>query len=345
LKKAMGGAIHSVAKHDLGIRLAVAARSAVYNDSKAVWTGPRPKVAWRVGASHVSICFDLGNGGELMLNRSALCPDKILPVYCTGGGFELQINGTWVQPETVSVCGQSVLLQAKNFSAFDAQRIRYAWADWPINTLMNHAGMPARIFNLPLVADMNAALKSCPGGASSLWCKSGGDNDEASKSATATATAKESANDPKTDTLTDGSGSSNSSSLIASLFLCLVTLSLLGFFLVYGRRILKALISTIFPGSNDLDGMPNKSFHSERSVKMKMIAVDSSTGEDGEGMRLMPLTPMPVVSESRWREQQEQQRAPRSNWFWRTPKKKEKKLPPTSQGGTSQGKSVGAFTA
>jgi len=92
------------------------------------------------------------------------------------------------------------------------------------------------------------------------------------------------------------------------------------------------------PGK-DLDRMQTtKSFHSERSIKAKVMAdVSTCAGDEVEGMRLMPLTPMPVVSESRWREQQEQQKVPRSNWSWRGARRKENP--------SSKGQGLGAFSA
>lgn len=40
-----------------------------------------------------------------------------------------------------------------------ADRVRYAWADWPVCVLRNKAGLPARIFDLPV--QMNGKAK-CP---------------------------------------------------------------------------------------------------------------------------------------------------------------------------------------
>lgn len=360
LQKAMGGAIHSVGKRDLGKRLAVAARSAVYNDSKAVWTGPRPKVAFRVGASRVSICFDLGNGGDLKLNRSATCPDVILPVYCTGGGFELGINGSWVRPQKVTVCGQSVILEA--FEAFNADRVRYAWADWPVNMLKNDAGMPTRIFNMPIASNMDEALSSCPGGASAIWCKSGDDSDqaEASEDGPKAATSRASVDvPPKADTSsTDGS---TSFSLIALLVAFLVTLSLIGFFLVYGRDSASALMiqtktlaAPLFPGGNfpggsDLDKVPSKSFLSDGSAANPKRSIDTPTveeGEAGEGSRLMPLTSMPAESSTRWKEKQNKESKLKSlsrssSWFSRKSKDNNNKKSPRP----GQSKSLGNIDA
>jgi len=162
LVKALGGSIHSVAKRDLGIRVSLAARSAVYGEKQTVWTGPRPHVAWRADFSHVSICFDTGSGGGLVLNESNRCPKAVLPVYCTGATFELEINGTWRPPVTSITCGRSVVLKLAGHDALSVTRVRYAWADWPVNSLYSEAGLPARLFNMPVEDDAGVAAGKCP---------------------------------------------------------------------------------------------------------------------------------------------------------------------------------------
>jgi len=164
LEKALGGSIHSVAKRDLGIRVSLAARTAVYGDEEVVWSGPRPRVAWKNDPSHVSICFDTGRGGGLVLNESTRCPEAVLPVYCTGATFELEINGSWRTPVTSIICGTSVVLELAGHDALRVTRVRYAWADWPVNSLYSEAGLPARLFNMPVGDDPGVAVNNCPGG-------------------------------------------------------------------------------------------------------------------------------------------------------------------------------------
>jgi len=163
LKKAMGGAIHSIGKRDLGIRLAKAANKAVYNNDAAVWSGPRPRAIWRVGKDRLGICFDTGNGQHLVLNKSASCPEVVLPVYCTRSTFEIKTNGTWGPPRSIHTCGGAVTLELVAEAAPHATHVRYAWADWPVCSLYNTANLPARLFNMP-VTDLSTAAAMCPMG-------------------------------------------------------------------------------------------------------------------------------------------------------------------------------------
>jgi len=163
LQKAMGGAIHSIGKRNLGIRLAKAATRAVYKDDAAVWTGPRPRAIWRVGTDRLGICFDTGNGEHLVLNESARCPSVVLPVYCTGSTFEVKVNGTWGRPRAIHACGGAITLELAAEAAPSATHVRYAWADWPVCSLYNTAKLPARLFNMP-VTDASTAVEICPAG-------------------------------------------------------------------------------------------------------------------------------------------------------------------------------------
>jgi len=156
LKQAMGGAIHSERKPELGRRVVLALRSAVYKDQDSVWSGPTAAMAWQTPYNQVVLCFDTRGGGELILNTSARCPPVVLPVYCTGSTFEVRMNGTWINPTTVSLCNNRVVLGVPG----RVQRVRYAWADWPVNSLTSASGIPARIFNMNVRA--NDAGVQCP---------------------------------------------------------------------------------------------------------------------------------------------------------------------------------------
>mmetsp|Transcript_36645 Transcript_36645/g.101787 ORF Transcript_36645/g.101787 Transcript_36645/m.101787 type:complete len:785 (-) Transcript_36645:136-2490(-) len=161
LKKAMGGAIHSEKKPELGRRLALAAQAAVYKDPHVVWSGPTATRAWQSGPREVSVCFDTRNGGRLVLNETATCPAVVLPVYCTGATFELMAKGVWNSPSSVSVSedGSTVVISVLP-EVGRVERVRYAWADWPVCSILNKAGMPARLFNLPV---HNETLDEMPG--------------------------------------------------------------------------------------------------------------------------------------------------------------------------------------
>merc|ERR1712008_305964 len=98
------------------------------------------------------------------MGQSIRCPKAVLPVYCIGATFELEINGSWRPPVTSITCGRSVLLGLAGHDALHVSRVRYAWADWPVNRLYSESGMPARLFNMPVEDDAGVAATKCPGG-------------------------------------------------------------------------------------------------------------------------------------------------------------------------------------
>jgi len=148
LAHGMGGTIHSVRKPDQGERLALTARAGVYGDKCAIWSGPSALKAWRPRPGWVGICFDVRGGGGLVLNTSMHCPTPVLPVYCTGAGFEVKVGETWMPPFSAMLSRSGVLLEVPAIGV--ATRVRYAWADWPVTVLTSSAGQPARTFDLPV---------------------------------------------------------------------------------------------------------------------------------------------------------------------------------------------------
>ena len=91
--------------------------------TRSLFRGPRATTAAAAACTHdarnacVVVTFEaagLGVASELVLNATARCPQHVLPVFCTGGGFELQLdNASWVAVTSVSVDsrGTSVALQ------------------------------------------------------------------------------------------------------------------------------------------------------------------------------------------------------------------------------------------
>jgi len=160
LERSLGGTIHSPRKPELGRRLALAAQAAIYRDEQVVWSGPIAALAWHTGDGEVAVCFDTRGGGGLRLNESERCPAPLLSVFCTGATFELQANGSWVAPASVSLCDERVILGVPT-SVGLVDRVRYAWADWPVCSLSSAAGMPARIFDIPVGAKGESGAQ-CP---------------------------------------------------------------------------------------------------------------------------------------------------------------------------------------
>jgi len=154
------GSIHSDKKKELGERLSGAILAAVFNDSRALWQGPRVVSAQQVSSDHVHVQFDAADG--IVLDADARCPPSILPVYCTGAGFELQDRaGLWTTAASVALASQNtvVLKAATNISGEEVRRVRYAFADWPVCSLHGRAdGIPARIFDINVSGGSNLAV-------------------------------------------------------------------------------------------------------------------------------------------------------------------------------------------
>jgi hypothetical protein len=166
------GSIHSDNKVPLGYRIALGIKNAVYSSPKesVVWEGPTVvKASASDGGGSgargnmVVVTFETKSVDRLSLNSTAACPAVMLPVYCTGGGFELLIGGKWTAAESIKLgADQLSVLVAVPPSAVvpasdgggwgGATRIRYAYADWPVINVRNNDndGLPARLFDIPI---------------------------------------------------------------------------------------------------------------------------------------------------------------------------------------------------
>lgn len=149
------GSIHSDKKVELGHRVALVAAVAVYNQTRVVWSGPRVSQA-TVDRNNIAVSFEVQPGaGGLALNASAACPPVILPVFCTGAGFEtLDVQGNWSRATGAKqdFSNPLIVLVTPTTPVTTVQRIRYAYADWPVASVRNSAGdqLPARIFDIPV---------------------------------------------------------------------------------------------------------------------------------------------------------------------------------------------------
>lgn len=164
---AMGGTIHSPRKPELGERLALAARAGIHGDTCAVWSGPIALRAWRSRPGWVDLCFDARGGGGLVLNMSLHCPTPVLPVYCTGAGFEVKVGSVWMPPFSASLSGSQVSLEVPIVAGL-VERVRYAWADWPVSVLKSLAGQPARTFDMVVQGEADS---ECPRPQASEACR------------------------------------------------------------------------------------------------------------------------------------------------------------------------------
>lgn len=127
--------LHPPNKQELGRRLARAARHVVYGE-KLPPSGPVPQSAKREGEAIVVDFGDVSDG---------------LVAYGADGpiGFELcgEPAGSCRYADA-EIRGNQVMLRAANAAA--ATRIRYGWADSPVVTLFDGAGLPAGPFEIPL---------------------------------------------------------------------------------------------------------------------------------------------------------------------------------------------------
>lgn len=146
--------IHPPNKQELGRRLARLARHLVYAESALAPSGPQPVRAWREegqvrlqfgqlsgallshGAEHpigFELCTAASQAGAA---QTDLRSDRA-PLQCRYAQAELQ--------------GTQVSLRAEN--AAQVTHVRHAWADNPVITLFDSAGLPAQPFELPIPPD------------------------------------------------------------------------------------------------------------------------------------------------------------------------------------------------
>ena len=143
------GSCHSAQKPELGARLALALKAAVY-DSGAVWASPAARSIVRVAAG-IAVDFTDPGGSGLALNTSVRCPAKISSFFCTGVGFELctTSNNRSCAPAVAVSLANSTRVVLHTDSAAAVRRVRYAFADWPLILLRDSlTSLPALPFDL-----------------------------------------------------------------------------------------------------------------------------------------------------------------------------------------------------
>ncbi|MDH5832921.1 sialate O-acetylesterase [Luteimonas kalidii] len=127
--------IHPTNKQELGRRLARVARHVVYGESLPP-SGPVPASTSRNGDA-VLVRFDDVSDGLLAYGAAG-------PI-----GFELcGADAGSCRYAQAELAGDRVTLRASG--AGDATRVRYCWADSPVCTLFDGAGLPAGPFELPV---------------------------------------------------------------------------------------------------------------------------------------------------------------------------------------------------
>lgn len=123
--------IHPKNKHDVGVRLALAARALTYGE-KLEWSGPLYRQV--TPEEHaLRVWFDHGNG----LNAKG----------ATLTGFEVAGTDGKYSPAEAKIEGESVVVSSAAVPA--PVSVRYGWAANPTCNLYNRAGLPASPFQAP----------------------------------------------------------------------------------------------------------------------------------------------------------------------------------------------------
>ncbi len=126
--------IHPANKQELGRRLARAARHVIYGEATAP-SGPVPLSARRDG-SEVVVTF-----GDV---------ERELVAYSADGPVGFELCGSAVAScrfVTASIDGARIHLP---IGTGEAARVRFCWADAPVCTLFDRAGLPAGPFEMPV---------------------------------------------------------------------------------------------------------------------------------------------------------------------------------------------------
>jgi sialate O-acetylesterase len=131
--------IHPANKQEVGRRLARAARHVIYGESTLPMSGPVPKRVRHEGDA-VAVSFgDVTDG---------------LVAYGADGPIGFELCGAQTgscRYASAEIHGAEVILRTPNATA--ATRVRYGWADSPIVTLFDGAGLPAGPFELSIPFD------------------------------------------------------------------------------------------------------------------------------------------------------------------------------------------------
>ncbi len=127
--------IHPSNKQELGRRLARAARHEIYGDKQPP-SGPVPATAKREGDAVVVSFADVSDG---------------LVAFCADGPVGFELCGAAKDSchyADARISGNNVSLRAP--AAVGVTRVRYCWADGPVCTLFDGAGLPAGPFETPI---------------------------------------------------------------------------------------------------------------------------------------------------------------------------------------------------
>ena len=124
--------IHPQNKFDVGKRLAMSALYHVYNCEEAVPSGPEISKV-EVTGNKVKFTFDHAEKIKLVSDEKSF--------YIAGS------NGEFHVADSVELDEDEKSLTISSSMVADPVEIKYAWADFPVPTLFNGAGLPASSFH------------------------------------------------------------------------------------------------------------------------------------------------------------------------------------------------------
>jgi len=138
------GDIHPRNKQEVGKRLSLAARAITYKE-KVPYLGPMA-TSWKtVDANSVQVTFSLASIGDGLKTVPVSCDSKIPPVQCAE--YELGTASGWIKA-TGTISGDSVIVRADTRGSA-ITGVRYGYANYPLMSLQNSAGLPGIPFVFP----------------------------------------------------------------------------------------------------------------------------------------------------------------------------------------------------
>jgi len=135
--------IHPIDKLDVGMRLALVARHAVYGEKDLVWTGPI-YASMKAEGNAIRVNFTQ-TGGGLVIGSSPWTPPNTTPVPATSLlGFAVALDENHWFPAEAKIDGNTVLVSSDKVP--NPVAVRYAWQHSPDCNLYNKEGLPTAPF-------------------------------------------------------------------------------------------------------------------------------------------------------------------------------------------------------
>jgi len=141
------GNIHPRDKQPVGYRLSLAAQNLYYGDEAVEYLGPtffQYQVVKNAPNVVVWVQFELGSLDDGLVMQEAYCPEAVGISNCAWAEI-LTSDGNW-NNATQSISEENFQLEVTVAAGLTVQGVRYGFAEWPVATLYNTAGLPAPPF-------------------------------------------------------------------------------------------------------------------------------------------------------------------------------------------------------